>query len=217
MNTSELRDNLLTFIVAGHETTALTLAWSLYLCAFDPSVQDKARAELLQGLYFRDGTRYSTSIGSPFSVLGREAMGRRIADVIAASDRHPGLHSLAFDDEYELRIGTDKDSGSRWYGDYAARIRGLCDAYNDYLTATAPPDAAALLVAHFLVTGARIGGHGAPRGERELHMGRAYAAAEDAVPPSIGPRNSNMATIITAWIGVMAREAITVAIMLEAS
>jgi cytochrome P450 len=45
MNTSELRDNLLTFIVAGHETTALTLAWSLYLCAFDQQVQDRARAE----------------------------------------------------------------------------------------------------------------------------------------------------------------------------
>ncbi len=45
MTTAELRDNLLTFIVAGHETTALTLAWSLYLCAFDQSVQDKARAE----------------------------------------------------------------------------------------------------------------------------------------------------------------------------
>ena len=46
MNTAELRHNLLTFIVAGHETTALTLAWSLYLCAFDPRVQDKARAEI---------------------------------------------------------------------------------------------------------------------------------------------------------------------------
>ena len=45
MDTAELRDNLLTFIVAGHETTALTLAWALYLCAFDPAVQDRARAE----------------------------------------------------------------------------------------------------------------------------------------------------------------------------
>ncbi|MDE3122761.1 MAG: cytochrome P450 [Paracoccaceae bacterium] len=45
MNTAELRDNLLTFIVAGHETTALTLAWSLYLCAFDQRVQDRARTE----------------------------------------------------------------------------------------------------------------------------------------------------------------------------
>ncbi|UXX84452.1 cytochrome P450 [Roseovarius pelagicus] len=52
MNTAELRDNLLTFIVAGHETTALTLGWSLYLCAFDQDVQDRARAEaqsVLQG------------------------------------------------------------------------------------------------------------------------------------------------------------------------
>lgn len=52
MNTAELRDNLLTFIVAGHETTALTLAWSFYLCAFDQEVQDRARAEaqtVLQG------------------------------------------------------------------------------------------------------------------------------------------------------------------------
>ncbi|CUH78943.1 cytochrome P450 [Tropicibacter naphthalenivorans] len=47
MKTSELRDNLLTFIVAGHETTALTLAWSLYLLAFDQNVQDRARAEAL--------------------------------------------------------------------------------------------------------------------------------------------------------------------------
>jgi cytochrome P450 len=45
MNTAELRDNLLTFIVAGHETTALSLGWALYLCAFDPAVQDAARAE----------------------------------------------------------------------------------------------------------------------------------------------------------------------------
>ncbi|MEY4697784.1 MAG: hypothetical protein RIT14_2212 [Pseudomonadota bacterium] len=45
MTTAELRDNLLTFIVAGHETTALTLAWALYLCATDPAVQSRARAE----------------------------------------------------------------------------------------------------------------------------------------------------------------------------
>lgn len=45
MTTAELRDNLLTFIVAGHETTALTLAWSMYLVAFDQDVQDRARAE----------------------------------------------------------------------------------------------------------------------------------------------------------------------------
>ncbi len=45
MTEGELRDNLLTFIVAGHETTALTLAWALYLLAFDPAVQEQAATE----------------------------------------------------------------------------------------------------------------------------------------------------------------------------
>lgn len=57
MNRDELRDNLLTFIVAGHETTALTLAWALYLCAFDPAVQTRAAAEARAAL----GTRTATA------------------------------------------------------------------------------------------------------------------------------------------------------------
>ena len=56
MSTAELRDNLLTFIVAGHETTALTLAWAFYLCAFDQDVQDKARAEAQSALQGRTAT-----------------------------------------------------------------------------------------------------------------------------------------------------------------
>ncbi len=46
MTVAELRDNLLTFIVAGHETTALALSWSLYLLAFDPEAQERARDEV---------------------------------------------------------------------------------------------------------------------------------------------------------------------------
>lgn len=52
MTTAELRDNLLTFIVAGHETTAQTLAWALYLMGFDTDAQTRARDEaqyVLQG------------------------------------------------------------------------------------------------------------------------------------------------------------------------
>ncbi len=56
MNTSELRDNLLTFIVAGHETTALTLAWSMYLMGFDQEVQARARAEAQSALQGRAAT-----------------------------------------------------------------------------------------------------------------------------------------------------------------
>ncbi|WP_299142522.1 cytochrome P450 [uncultured Tateyamaria sp.] len=56
MSTAELRDNLLTFIVAGHETTALTLAWSMYLVAFDQDVQDRARVEAQTCLQGRAAT-----------------------------------------------------------------------------------------------------------------------------------------------------------------
>ncbi|KZY03824.1 MULTISPECIES: cytochrome P450 [unclassified Sulfitobacter] len=56
MNTAELRDNLLTFIVAGHETTALTLAWSMYLVSFDEGVQDRAREEARSVLKSRAAT-----------------------------------------------------------------------------------------------------------------------------------------------------------------
>ncbi len=50
MTPTELRDNVLAFITAGHETTALALAWALYLCAFDKEVQSKARTEAQSAL-----------------------------------------------------------------------------------------------------------------------------------------------------------------------
>ncbi len=71
MTTSELRDNLLTFIVAGHETTALTLSWSLYLCAFDAAIQAEARAEAQAVL----GDRAATAEDLP-----RLPLVRRIVD-----------------------------------------------------------------------------------------------------------------------------------------
>ncbi|MDG1431629.1 MAG: cytochrome P450 [Paracoccaceae bacterium] len=57
LNTAELRDNLLTFIVAGHETTALTLSWALYLCGFDQEVQTRARTEAIAVLGNRAATQ----------------------------------------------------------------------------------------------------------------------------------------------------------------
>lgn len=38
-------DNAITFYVAGHETTANALAWTIYLLAAQPELQDEARAE----------------------------------------------------------------------------------------------------------------------------------------------------------------------------
>jgi cytochrome P450 len=41
----DVRDNLLAFVLAGHETTALTLAWALYLLGTDEAAQARAREE----------------------------------------------------------------------------------------------------------------------------------------------------------------------------
>jgi cytochrome P450 len=42
----ELRDQILTFIVAGHETTAVALSWTIALLCRHPEVQERLRAEV---------------------------------------------------------------------------------------------------------------------------------------------------------------------------
>ncbi|MGW1762632.1 cytochrome P450 [Streptomyces sp. NPDC002073] len=111
----ELRDQVLIFLLAGHETTATSLAFSLWLLARHPEVQDRARAEISQVLGDRtpeaadlDKLPYLTQVlkeamrlypAAP--VIGRRAVaaaeigGRVIpagADVIVApwvTHRHP--------------------------------------------------------------------------------------------------------------------------------
>ena len=43
---TELRDEVATFFAAGHETTALALAWTLYLLSRHPTVEEKLHAEV---------------------------------------------------------------------------------------------------------------------------------------------------------------------------
>ena len=66
------------------------------------------------------------------------------------------------------------------------RLRVIAEAYSTHAGKIAGGDAVQFLVAHFLVGGAKVHGHGAPRGERALHMGEAYAATSEAIPP--GPQ-----------------------------
>jgi cytochrome P450 len=51
MNDKQMRDEILTLFVAGHETTANGLAWSMHLLARDPALYARARAtvDALQG------------------------------------------------------------------------------------------------------------------------------------------------------------------------
>ena len=77
-----------------------------------------------------------------------------------------------------------KDAG-QWYGAYAAKVAGITEAYNRALVERAGTDLVPVLMAHFMVGGVKVD-RAAPRGERELHMGEAYAATPQAIPP--GPQ-----------------------------
>lgn len=46
--TDEIRNNLLTFIIAGHITTALAMSWTLYLLAFDQEAQSQVFSEVAE-------------------------------------------------------------------------------------------------------------------------------------------------------------------------
>ena len=71
-----------------------------------------------------------------------------------------------------------------WYGKYADRVRKITESYAAALAEAAGPDDATFLVAHFMVGGVKVD-TGAPRGERDLHIGQAYAATDGAVPTAI--------------------------------
>jgi cytochrome P450 len=47
MSDERLVNNIIAFLVAGYDTTALALAWALYLLAQNPAWQERARAEVL--------------------------------------------------------------------------------------------------------------------------------------------------------------------------
>ena len=101
MSDTELRDNLLTFIVAGHETTALALSWSLYLLAFDQDAQQRARSEaraaagrrmpsvddIAQLPFVRQTVLESMRLYPPAALLLRTA---RSADEIGGREVRPG-------------------------------------------------------------------------------------------------------------------------------
>ena len=46
MNAIDVRNNLMTFITAGHETTALALTWTFYLLSLHPEIEDRVRDEI---------------------------------------------------------------------------------------------------------------------------------------------------------------------------
>jgi cytochrome P450 len=50
LNDQQIRDEVITLMVAGHETTATALSWTLYLVSKHPAAQDRIRQEVSEVL-----------------------------------------------------------------------------------------------------------------------------------------------------------------------
>src|SRR5579885_3822487 len=88
MTDEQLRDEVLTLLLAGHETTLLSLGWAFYLVARHPHVQEKLRAEAvaayptggvgIAGLerlpYARAVAREAMRLYPPAYLIGRTAL-----------------------------------------------------------------------------------------------------------------------------------------------
>lgn len=46
ISSKQLRDDLMTLLIAGHETTAAVLTWTMYLLAQHPEAVERIRAEV---------------------------------------------------------------------------------------------------------------------------------------------------------------------------
>lgn len=104
----EIRDTVMTFIAAGHETTAISLTWALYLLSHDVEVQTAVRAEarsvLASGVPDAEKARRLTltrmvieeamRLFPPAPVLGRQAI--RDTEICGHPVRKGDVALLAF-------------------------------------------------------------------------------------------------------------------------
>lgn len=88
MSDRQLRDELITLFLAGHETTAIALSWTLFLLAKNPAVEERLRREIgeaigdrlpaaadLPRLSYADAVvKESLRLYPPAYVVGRESL-----------------------------------------------------------------------------------------------------------------------------------------------
>ena len=106
MSDKQLRDELLTLFLAGHETTAITLSWTLSLLARNPGVEQRLSGEIAEVLgkrlptaadlprlpYAEAVVKESLRLYPPAYVIGREAL----ADCVIGGYRVPARATIYF-------------------------------------------------------------------------------------------------------------------------
>ncbi|NBU98855.1 MAG: cytochrome P450 [Spirochaetia bacterium] len=65
MTDSQIRDEVLTFLLAGHETTSNALSWTFYLLSLHPDIRNKVREEVYPVM--RTGLGYSSLENLPYT------------------------------------------------------------------------------------------------------------------------------------------------------
>lgn len=102
MNDRQLRDEVVTMFMAGHETTANALAWGLYLLAREPQVVARAREEIAEVVGDREPS---------FSDFrGLEYLQRVFAEIIRLYPSAWGVSRTAIEDDVIGGYRIPKDS-----------------------------------------------------------------------------------------------------------
>ena len=120
LSDSEIRDDLITLILAGHETTATTLAWIFDLLLHHPDALRRVEAEALSGeeaftaavinetLRVRPPAPFTARVAAqPFPIGGyRVEAGTRIVVHIIAINRNPRIYEHPNEFRPERFLGT---------------------------------------------------------------------------------------------------------------
>jgi cytochrome P450 len=103
MDRDRLRDELVTFLTAGHETTALSLTWTLRLLGEHPDVQDRVLAEVDEVLGSEKPTPEALDEMSYLDAVVKESM--RVLPPVWAFGRQ-AVEPVTIGDGLELPAGT---------------------------------------------------------------------------------------------------------------
>jgi hypothetical protein len=120
LSDSEIRDDLITLMLAGHETTATTLAWIFDLLLHHPDALRRVQAEAISGeetfttavinetLRIRPPAPFTARVAAqPFPVGGyRVEAGTRIVVHIIAINRNPHIYDHPNEFRPERFLGT---------------------------------------------------------------------------------------------------------------